>query len=113
MVSSPDLADCLLQACSKRLSAIEVGRAYLKELTSIPNADQVVETLTHGLGASSSELKALAPIDLRDRLRAQVSKDFSAGRTVRLRGWLLGDAEVQLCVLAALCSGQEPETTVG
>ncbi|MGH1482289.1 MAG: hypothetical protein ACRBM6_26765 [Geminicoccales bacterium] len=55
----------------------------------------------------------MAPIDLRDRLRAQVSKDFSAGRTVRLRGWLLGDAEVQLCVLAALCSGQEPETTVG
>jgi hypothetical protein len=107
MASPPVLADRFLQACSKRSSAIEIGRAYLKELPSLPNAGQLVETLTCRLGASSSELKAMAPKDLRDRLRAQVSEDFSAGRTVRLRGWILGDAEVQLCALAALRSDQK------
>lgn len=101
---SASIADLLLQACPDRSNAIAVGKTCLKELPSLPKTGPLIDALTCSLDTPSSELKSMAPIDLRTRIQARVSDDFGAGRTVQLRGWILSETELQLCVLAALCS---------
>lgn len=101
------LADRLLQACPRRVSAVVVGNAYLEHQISSPKISQVIETLICNLGTPPSMLETMTAIDLRARLRTRTSEDFSAGRTVQLHGWVLGDTEAQLCGLAALCSDRK------
>ncbi len=99
------LADHLLRACPKRLSAVAVGRAYLQELGGAPPTDRVVDRLIDHLDVPRSRLEAMTSEDLRARLRTRTSEDFGAGRTVRVRGWVLGETEAWLYGLAALRAG--------
>jgi hypothetical protein len=91
----------LLPRLSKRRSAAVLGRIYLEERRSSTDIAQLIEDLTGSLGMSPSQLKTAEPEDLRALLRVRTSDDFDAARTVRLRGWVLGETETKLFVLAS------------
>ncbi len=101
-----DLADHLLQALPRRSSAVVVGNAYLDNLKSPPSSSSVVDHLVGKLQASPSDLRMMTPAEITASLRSRMSEDFSAGRTIEVRGWVLSELEAELCCLAALHSGQ-------
>jgi len=102
-----DLADRLLQAFPRRSSAVVVGNAHLGSLKSPPNSKDMVDQLMGKLQASPSDLRMMTSAELTARLRSRMSNDFSAGRTIGVRGWVLSETEAELCCLAALRSGQD------
>ena len=99
------LAERLLETCTKRDSAAIVGEACLPKLGNPSSVGEAVETLISRLDMTSEDFERKASGELRSEIRAKISDDFSAGRTVLVEGWVLGDTEARLCALAALCSG--------
>lgn len=91
----------LSAAIHKRLSAIEVGQAYLdscsQQLDSCRLLDDVVERM-----GGATEVSAMNSRQLRQRLGQASSRDFDQRETIKVKGWLLSATEVKLCALMAL-----------
>lgn len=85
----------------RRDSAHEIGPAYLRSLPpTTPNV--LADAIALGLPGGHAVLATARDTELRALLAERSSMDFSEGRTVQLRGWVLSETEVRLCALAAL-----------
>lgn len=98
------LADQLIKAYPERLSAVAVGDACLQGRAARPRLHGLIDELMTTLEIPASHLSAMTVGDLRARLKARTSDDFQTGRTVQVKGWLLGETEARLCSLTALCA---------
>lgn len=95
-------ADQLIKAYPERQSAVAVGDACLQAVPARPKPHGLIDELMTNLEIPASRLNTMTVGDLRARLKARTSDDFQAGRTVQVKGWLLGETEARLCSLAAL-----------
>jgi hypothetical protein len=73
-------------------SARHIGRAYLEQCRAEADYDSLMADVGDLLTSPASARKF-------EDMRRQ---DFTAGRTVMVRGWLLSRTEARLCGLAAL-----------
>lgn len=105
--SATILADRLLQAYPLRRSLAVIGMAARQEPsaagapcpTCLPSAIQ--DFLRH-LDWPEAQLRQMSPAAILERIKAGTARDFSLGRILLVRGWLLGETEVRLCAVAAL-----------
>lgn len=98
---SPSLAEKLARLFSNSRSATAVGRRYLAlgiEPADIP----LLAARVAGDGTAYLRLRAADPRTLRRLMSEQQRRDFSAGRTVMIDGWVLSLTEARLCAIAAL-----------
>ena len=87
-------------------SARLIGAAYLAAKPQEAEVMTLIKFLCPDLNGSG--LNARRQIPPRARLRRQMAArrrdDYSEGRIVRLKGWIVTDTEARLCALAALCT---------
>ncbi|MEM7044049.1 MAG: hypothetical protein AAF543_14665 [Pseudomonadota bacterium] len=107
--SADIVADQLVSAFPRRQSLAAIGDAYGRSETDAgvvcdPCLESHVEGLLDHLGLAESEVRQMAPDTIRARIKAGTAADFTEGRIVRVKGWLLGEAEARLCMIAALRS---------
>lgn len=98
------LAPRLLACLSRRTSARLLGERYLLEAPQETDAALIATRIA----GSARRARALATMDtssLRRLLAEQQRRDFAAGRTVNVNGWVLSRTEAQLCALAAIERG--------
>lgn len=86
----------------QRDSARAIGAAYLRSLPHPMTADALADAIALGLPGGHGVLATAHDAELHALLAERSSVDFSEGRTVWLRGWLLSETEARLCALAAL-----------
>jgi hypothetical protein len=89
-------------------SAAEVGRRYLRAAPQEASVRRLVAAIAAepaGAGEGAGRLDALGPAALRAELAGRIRADFTAGRLVRLDGWMLSATETRLMALAALVPG--------
>jgi hypothetical protein len=79
---------------------LELGRRYREVAPTEDNA----ETLMNAIAVEPSSFAAAPPeaAALREQVDAQVLRDFAAGRTVTLHGWILSVTEARQCALFSL-----------
>lgn len=87
----------LSAAWSNPGGAQSIGRDYLAQAPEEADPERLNALLFEEETSSS-----LAPDDLRARVQRLRTRDFEAGDTVFVRGWLLSRTEARLCALAAL-----------
>ncbi|MBI4623510.1 MAG: hypothetical protein HY736_09880 [Verrucomicrobia bacterium] len=73
----------------------DLGRRYREVVPAEDNARALVRAILAGSHAT-------APAPLPARVRNQVQRDFKAGRTVTLNGWILSVTEARQCALYSL-----------
>lgn len=87
----------LSAAWSNPGGARSIGRDYLAQAPEEADPERLNALLFEEETSSS-----LAPDDLRARVQRLRTRDFEAGDTVFVRGWILSRTEARLCALAAL-----------
>jgi hypothetical protein len=90
---APDPRRPLLRLRDVR-SAAKIGEAWLEQVEPRPNAAELTAALTREAPGNAAALA--------EHLRKQHLEDFSSGRTVLVRSWLLSKTEVRVYALAAL-----------
>jgi hypothetical protein len=94
--SPPPLTPWYLAHILDHVRIQELGRAYLAATPTERSAAELTRLLLPGQSAG------LDDDTLRDRLRAQVLDDFTAGRVTLVDGWILSLTEARQCALLAL-----------
>ena len=74
-----------------------IGRSYLETVPHEADIEILAEAL---FGANLPTSRR----ELRSRLMAQRDADFSAGRVLPVRGWLMAETEARWCALAVFVS---------
>jgi hypothetical protein len=87
-------------------SARQIGAAYLVAKPQEADVMTLIEFLCPDLNRRSLNERLQAPprAQLRQQLAARRDDDFSEGRIVRLKGWIVADTEARLCALVTLCA---------
>ena len=103
------IADRLIDAFPSRKSLEAIGDAYCRSEAAAgafcrPCLQSEVEVLLQHLGLGEEDVRQMTPDGIRARIKAGTAADFTEGRIVRIEGWLLGEAEARLCMIAALCA---------
>lgn len=83
--------------------AAEVAQRLLPEHASSAPHDvaRLVTATAADAGLPVDALPSTQPADLRRRIRAAIRRDFRAGRTVTLDGWIVAQSEWRIYALAA------------
>jgi hypothetical protein len=89
--------DGLARLFADRRSAAAIGRAWLAERGSAPDADlaslrQAVMTALRDPGREPLEIR------FQDRVR----RDFAEGNVIMVEGWMLSSVEARVCAIACL-----------
>ena len=87
-------------------SARLIGAAYLAATPQEADVMTLIKFLCPDLNGSGLNARLQIPprARLRRQLAAQRRDDFSEGRIVRLKGWIVANTEARLCALVALCT---------
>ncbi|MEE9446492.1 MAG: hypothetical protein V3V09_00905 [Arenicellales bacterium] len=98
------LAQTLTLQLTRRDLALKVGKAYDKYIEAQTRLDipKIVESLLSTLDLNASQLKALSPEGLHNKINAQVKQEFESETVFKVVGWLLSETETRLCLLAYL-----------
>ncbi|MGI9419570.1 MAG: hypothetical protein ACR2RA_17220 [Geminicoccaceae bacterium] len=101
------IADRLLHAYPLRRSHAVIGGVFWREAASQARGCQVclealIEDFLLHLGLSEASFGRMPPAAIRDHVSSGNMLDFSMGRIVSVRGWILGETEARLCAIAAL-----------
>ena len=103
--AAPDVADALaararhlLRALRLDKSAPRLGRAYL---ASVPEEASIAALLTALESEALLSVRGIGTAGER-QLRESAARDFAAGRTAELDGWVLSLVEARVCALASL-----------
>jgi hypothetical protein len=96
----PDPLVLRLAAVYRCDGAVAVGRAYLRTTPAERDPALLAELIC--AADARGALATADPVELRHRLLLELRRDFSAGRVVLVRGWVLAATEARLCALAAL-----------
>jgi hypothetical protein len=96
-------------------SARLIGAAYLAAKPQEADVMTLIKFLCPDLpdlneSGLNGRLQILPRAWLRRRLAVQRSDDFSEGRIVRLKGWIVANTEARLCALVALCTPPTPKS---
>jgi hypothetical protein len=85
-------------------SARRIGAAYLAAKPQEADVMTLIELLCPELNGRGLNKGLQTPprAQLRQQLAARRNDDFSEGRIVRLKGWIVADTEARLCALVAL-----------
>ncbi len=89
------------------------GRSLLKQTPEWQSLSVVsmLEQFLQRLQIKATSLQAMSNDELLAFLQARVRMDFIEESVVFSDGWLLSKTEAQLCVLASLSDGLDPEKT--
>ena len=87
-----------------KAAARAIGRVYLDAHAHEAHADALVETILARLELDGRALQGMHYAALAERIDAVIGRDFDAGDTVTLDGWVLSRTEVRLCALVAVTS---------
>ena len=98
-----ELASRLVAALERPASAVEVGRAYLRQHPEEIDGARLTMALDADLRRRCEPVTA-QPAQLRRAISRQVRDDFEQGRVAEVDGWILSLTEARLCALAALHS---------
>jgi hypothetical protein len=85
----------LLEILRDEQVVCDLGRRYREIVPAENNAD----ALTHAI---VSEPHTMPRVPLHARVKEQVQRDFTDGRTVTLNGWVLSVTEARQCALYSL-----------
>ena len=85
----------LLELLQDRRLVRELGERYRALVPAESDADALTRAILPQAEASSAAV-------LRDRLDDDVRRDFNAGRTVTVNGWILSVTEARQCALYSL-----------
>lgn len=97
------LEDALPDCVSDREAAGTVGAAFLLRAgPKQPTAAELVEEIVGEERASWEALAQRGGDGLIEAVRERHLTDFAAGRTTRVRGWILSDTEARVAALIAL-----------
>ena len=81
---------------------LNLGNAYIKQEKRIKSTAYYLDKLCEKLEMTLSEFMLTRPQSLRLSLRKAIGNDYAEGKVVKLRGWVLSEAEIQACVVVAL-----------
>src|SRR5690606_29257250 len=98
------LPERLVRLFAHRESAVVVGRRYLA-LAHEPADAAALAARVAGNPRGYARLCAADAVALRALVARQERRDFAAGRTVTVDGWVLSLTEARLCAIAALARG--------
>lgn len=79
----------------------ELGQRYRERVAGENDGDALAALILEGPPEAHA---SGSPVFLRQRLNEQVTRDFAAGRTVTLDGWILAVTEARQCALYSLLS---------
>jgi hypothetical protein len=101
------LTDRLLQAYPLKTSLASIGHVYWEEGGNVAWAGSrsltsVFEAFLSHIDLERDELRRAPSSALRGIIQVGTVRDFSDGRTVKVRGWLLSETEARLCAMAAI-----------
>jgi hypothetical protein len=99
--NTEQLIEKLLCALRDRRSGVYVGTAILNEPGSTLSIPKLVISIMDNLGLTFNKLASMTKSELIARLDHQTTVDFDSGAIIRASGWMLGQTEAQLCILAA------------
>jgi len=99
--NTQQLIDKLLSVMRDEQSAVQVGKVILTEQDDRFQLPTLVSSIMDNLGLSFDNLRSIKRTDLVARLNSRTVLDFDSGAIVDAAGWMLGQTEAQLCVLAA------------
>ena len=97
-----ELAGRMLEIFDDRDALASLGRAYLAITPEEATVRALVSGLTEGWTVAQ---RALPSPELLALLREQQRADFSSGRTLRVRGWVLARTEARLAALSVSARG--------
>ena len=85
-------------------SARLIGAAYLAAKPQEADVMTLIKLLCSDLNGSGLNGRPQSPprAQLRGQLAARRSDDFSEGRIVRVKGWIIANTEARLCALVSL-----------
>jgi len=86
----------LTNLVSNKISAAEIGKAYLVQSGSEKDLRSIANALSHACGGPHG-----APDKMKEALCSRIRGDFAQGRTVRVQGWVLSQTEASVCALVA------------
>ena len=86
---------------SFRQAAEEIGHHYIDDYPAEALEDALKDMIDRSLGEVGS-LTSADQEQLAELVRLAIRRDFKAGRTVTIDGWMLSVTEARLCALMAL-----------
>ena len=101
------IADRVLHAYPLRRSHAVIGDVFWREAASQARGcpaclEALIEDFLLHLDLSEASIGQMPPAAIRDHVSGGNALDFSMGRIVSVRGWILGETEARLCAIAAL-----------
>ena len=100
---TPKTPDDLATLFADRQAAEVIGQTYLAQAGfPLPNLERLQSELAAALQWNNTGPGGDQRAVMQARLRDRISQDFTDGRVVMVDGWMLSQAELQVCAIAYL-----------